>query len=412
MGGNSINQKSTKLLILEAAFSFYKDPRYSDFSMSELAAKVGISKPAIYRHFANKDAVILAMQDHFLNLLSEHLLKVQETAEETLPFAETIQFFADNPHYINYFIAHFSKDCHYEEKLRTELSSRGVKSDYLSHGFFYTNGKEKLFVDSFFSGVSFLFFIKIREKICQENNLELKEDFALKLSNFIMGGLRGCSKEGDLLFPSEISAERKKDLDELCVIDVEDFPEENRIFTALANVIRKYQMDGVTLERIAAELNMAKSSLYFYFDNKNELIRTLIFKEISLLLEICRENSVEAKNYSEHVYISMRTALEYFMIRPSVLPICGWLLQNTTDDLFKGEPGANNIWEKKMPRPLPNIDLGFPIMPEVISFWYGTLPVALIVLGEKKSLSREKMLSVLDRMFDFVQNGLKSECCK
>ena len=56
-------KKSTKQLILEAAFSFYRRPWDQEFSMSQLAAKVGISKTAIYRHFKNREAVLEAMKD-------------------------------------------------------------------------------------------------------------------------------------------------------------------------------------------------------------------------------------------------------------------------------------------------------------------------------------------------------------
>ena len=54
----SENLKPTKELILDAAFSFLEQPRYTSFSMNELAEKVGITKPAIYRHFKNKEVLL------------------------------------------------------------------------------------------------------------------------------------------------------------------------------------------------------------------------------------------------------------------------------------------------------------------------------------------------------------------
>lgn len=75
---NSFTGKTTKELILEAAFSFYEKPLYKDFSMSQLAAKVGITKPAIYRHFKNKDAVAAEMKNHFFDLLATNIVEIQK----------------------------------------------------------------------------------------------------------------------------------------------------------------------------------------------------------------------------------------------------------------------------------------------------------------------------------------------
>ena len=123
------------------------------------------------------------------------------------------------------------------------------------------------------------------------------------------------------------------------------------------------------------------------------------------MAEVCRENSVIAQNYSEYIYITMRSELEYLILRPAIIPISGWLMQNSTDDPFEGETKVNNIWEKQMERPLKDIDLGFPVMPETLTFWTGFIPVGLISIGEKHNFSTEMSFSALDYLFYFVQNG-------
>ncbi len=419
MAGNTAKKQSTKTLIINAAFSFYSRPCYRDFSLSELAAKVGISKPAIYRHFQNKDAVVAEMEKTFLDLLANHLKEVEEFEKTTfrksqdepnIPFAKTIQFFADNPQYVNYFILQLSKRTNYEAFLSSELEKRGLTNNF-SDPYFSQDLKTPCgFSKSFFSALSFLFFIKVREKVCKEKNLVPNEDFAIKLVSFIKHGLRGAAKENSLIYPQEISKARMEFLNDRCKINKNDLPMEDRIFSALAAVIKKYNMSGVTIERIADELNMAKSSLYFYFDNKNELVRKLITKELSFMEEFCRENAVEARNYSEHLYITMRSELEYLILRPSIIPISGWLMQNSTDNPFVEEEEVNNIWEKRMERPLKDIDLGFPLLPETISFWAGLIPVALITIGEKHNFSTEMFFSSLDYLFRFIQNGIQIDC--
>ncbi len=401
---------NTKQLILEAAFSFYKEPRIVNFTLNEVASRVNISKPAIYRHFANKDSLIKGMHDYFVSLLAKHLLAVQEyqrtrKTEINVPFATTIQFFADNPQYINYFINQFTKIDNYSSLLQSELKKYGVKDtdgnfdDFSTDERIYKNSK------SIYCGMSLLFFIKEREKTLTVNNKD-NLNFAFKLVNFLLGGLKKSPK-GHILSPTEISKERKAELAELCAINPMDFPKEDKIFTALATVINNYGVGGITLERIASQLNMAKSSLYFYFDNKNQMIRTLILKELSLLVEICRENSVEARNYSENIYITMLSELEYFLIRPSLLPICAWLIQDgSTSGLDPEENEINNIWEKKMENPLKFPDLDFDMQPSVITNWIGIIPVALIIAAKKKNIKKDILFRMMDTIFNLLQKGL------
>lgn len=405
----------TKDKIIEAAFSFYKNPSYVDFSLNQIAEKVGISKPAIYRHFKNKEDLLNAMKTRFFDLLSKRLIEVQiafENGKEAskIPFADTIKFFVKTPAYINYFINQFSYNKNFEEECKEQISLR-IK-----------NPNPKLFkafnddlnsqIHSVYGGSSLFFFIKTREYYFLSENIKANEinneDFSIKMINFLEKGLQGFFDDDDLLAPKEISEKRKKELNKICEINKEEFPEENKIFTALASVIRKYGFQNVTLECIADELSMAKSSLYFYFDNKNQMIFTLIEQELSLLSEITKENSIEAKNYSEFVYILLNSEMNYFLMRPSILPILGWLLQNSDNKVYKNKVEINYIWERKMYElsQIEKINLGFPLLPEHLTFWYGTLPVALMIYGRKHNLSKTDFYHALDKMFDFIQFGI------
>ena len=409
MSSISERPQSTKNLIIEAAFSFYSKPCYKDFSLNELAAKVGISKPAIYRHFENKDAILAEMEKTFLDLLTSHLHEAREDGRQgaNSPFARTIQFFADNPQYVNYFVGQSSARSGYEEFFAAELEKRGVGADD-SGAYFFQRERSGggIFSKSFFCETSLVFFIKVREKVCASMGIEPDGDFAVKLIAFIKGGLKGVARLGDVAFPCAIAPERAAFLRSCCTINQDDLPKEDKIFSALAAVIKKYTMSGVTVERIADELHMAKSSLYFYFDNKNELVRKLILREISFMSEVCRENAVDARNYSEYMYITMRSEMGYLLLRPSILPICGWLMQSSVGNPLDEETKINNVWEKRMERPLKSIDLGFPVMPEILTYWASLIPVAMISAGERRGVDAEELLSSLDTMFDFIQNGI------
>lgn len=411
----SVNGKSTKSLILEAAFSFYQKTMTKDFSMNELAQKVGLSKPAIYRHFKNKADVLEAMKTYFFDLIASKLtgyngrekdFSAEELGKQILK-AITV-FFVENPQFINYFIYQVTFDPDFLLVMQRALLERGVFKEV--DFFREADDDVYFFAHDYFFGISILFFIKLREQQINEGKTVKNADyFAERLYNFLIGGLRGKSESGDFFYPVKIQEGRIKELDSLCTVKPEYLPEENKIFTALAKVIRKYTVNGVTIERIAGELGMAKSSLYFYFENKNQMILSLVQKELSFLAILCRENSVEAKNLSEYIYISMMTEINFFLKRTSILTICGWLIQTSADDQARSrdeDPDSNPLWDKHLEKILGRIDLGFEISSSIIRFWIGILPVAISILKLQNGFTDEKIIKAVKYIFGFVEDGI------
>ena len=329
-------------------------------------------------------------------------------------FAKLIEFFDEHKEFINYFILQFSRNKDFGKHLVEAMKKRGI--DDLSVFFIEPNSSKASrisFARSFYIGLSILFFIKLREISAKENpqqKIAQSGEFGKKLVEFLLGGLKSCTEESDVLFPQKIDSERIKELDELCKIQEDTFPEENPIFCAIAKVSNGSGIGGVTLERIAETLGMAKSSLYFYFDNKLDMFKSLIEREFSLLEEFVRENSVEARNFSEFARIFLRSSMEFFMARPSIIPSLGWFLQGVAENPFN-ENGReiSNIWEKKIGTPLLRLDLGFAIKPQYITNWLGTIPAALSIYAQKCSISKQELLEMLDFIFDFMRFGLNQD---
>ena len=409
------NQKTTKELILDAAFSFLGRPNFATFSMNSLAEKVGISKPAIYRHFKNKEALLDAMEELVIENLAEHLKDVAsenfETRKKSL--ASLIEYFSENPMHINYLIAQMSSNPNYEDRLFSKLYDRDLS--------FVREGDENVYLKKFrsdmarfsehvFCGMSIFYFVTLRERCLSFGKIRGEsKDFADKVVEIILGGLSGTTEGESPFRPSPISDERKRQLLELCKIDSSAFPEENRIFTALASVIEKYKVTGVTVERIAAELQMAKSSLYEYFDNKNEMIKCLINKELQLLKTIIIENTAEAKNFSEYVCILIASEMEYFSHRESIIPICGWLLMDG-DGISEHEKYSREIsafpGNRRLPDRIDSPDLGFAYSPEYLIGWIKCLPVAFLCEAKGKSLSEGQRVEGIMRIIDCILNGV------
>ncbi len=409
-------KKSTKELILEAAFSFYIKPYIRDFSMSELAAKVGLSKPAIYRHFKNKAELLKEMQNRFFSLVAQVLKSAQEDLEKDAggeKYLESlIAFFAENIQYINYFICEVTVEHDFFDLMDRNLAQCGVMKKMED----IIDLKDEVYsrARSSFVGISIFFFIKVRKDAeARKENVSNVEQFASSVVEFLRKGLRGFSREGEAAWPSEISRERILELERLCSIKNLGLPEESKIFKAIASVIRKFSTGGVTVERIANELGMAKSTLYFYFENKNQMIFSLVKKEVSLLFTICQENMAEARNFSELVYINLMTEINFFLERSSMLSICGWLLQTSNENGVvrsdDEEFEQNSKWSKALKDVVPRLGFGFKIVPDILRFWIGSLPVAATVLKFYANFNDEQIVQTVKYLFGFVENGVWEE---
>ena len=67
--------------ILEAARSLFIEKQYADVTLKEIAASAGVTKGALYHHFATKEDLYLHMMHHFLGQVKENTLAVVDDTQ-------------------------------------------------------------------------------------------------------------------------------------------------------------------------------------------------------------------------------------------------------------------------------------------------------------------------------------------
>ncbi|MCF7792910.1 MAG: TetR/AcrR family transcriptional regulator [Candidatus Cloacimonetes bacterium] len=63
--------KKTKTVIVKTALKLFLQKGFYNVSMNMIADEIGISKPAIYHHFRNKDAMVEGVLDYFTERMAE-----------------------------------------------------------------------------------------------------------------------------------------------------------------------------------------------------------------------------------------------------------------------------------------------------------------------------------------------------
>lgn len=96
-----------------------------------------------------------------------------------------------------------------------------------------------------------------------------------------------------------------------------------------------------------------------------------------------------------------------------MLSICGWLLQTSNESEFVSsddeEFEQNSKWSKALKDLAPRLGFGFKIVPDILRFWIGSLPVAATVLKFYANFNDEQIVQTVKYLFGFVENGVWEE---
>lgn len=111
----SYHHGNLKQALIEAGIEIVNESGETGLSLRKAAARCGVSSAAPYAHFASKEDMIKAMQDHVTEKFMEYVKDAMAAYED--PYTEKgivcfgrsyIRFFLENP---NYFTFLFSQSC-------------------------------------------------------------------------------------------------------------------------------------------------------------------------------------------------------------------------------------------------------------------------------------------------------------
>nr|WP_318660603.1 TetR/AcrR family transcriptional regulator [uncultured Treponema sp.] len=402
-------KRDTKQEILKESFLLCGESKSSNFSLSEVADRVGISKTAIFRHFKNKDALIVEMRHVFLDKFAELFkgesfffsqipLKKCEFKEFSLIVDRVLSFYMTNPGYLDFFLSMDTMHAGIGKSLVSAMKDCGVSisDEFIAKG-------HQIFFKAYFCAESIVYFLTRRNFAKLEKNPVgiSDEEFKQKVINLLWNGI---GNESFIL-----SDKRKKELDELSKIELQD-ETESKFFKAFAEIFSEYGIEGVTVERISEKVNLAKSSLYSYFDNKDQFILEMFVQEVSTISNLIFEKTECVENIDELIYTVLRTEKNYLELKPFVLMIHSWVTQNKFDldktHVLGNAKFIENTREKIQKQ------IGEKYFDTVSSFfgWISSLSGALtIYLGTQKLQELSKKEDYADVIFNLVKGGVNTE---
>lgn len=251
-----------------------------------------------------------------------------------------------------------------------------------------------------------LYFQIVRNKIY--DTLKLQDTFTAiseyssKICSFLKKGL------GEDV--SEVTAFRLATLDSFCNKNMEGLKPVNKVFVSVCSIVKEKGFKGVTVESVAKGIGLAKSSIYSKFDNKAQMICSLIHEEFDEMFEILKKNITEARSNAERAYVIMETELLYFMKKPELFTVGQWLQLQHTEDVMHDEAVHEKIFSEILDRielyeNYP--DLGLPCEDRrIISSWFMMIPIFVYMHTEKQNMAPEIVHAMLKDIFMMMEKGV------
>lgn len=407
-------KRNTRQQILLEAFAVCEERKSVMFSLSEVASRVGISKAAIFRHFKNKESLVDGMEKMFwddfafyFNENASYFTCPESVSSSYKIFFSVmsgfISFLLDNRGYFDMFYNLIITGSLEREKILQNLEERNIF--YIKD--FYTYFAEQQFFKSYFCVTSIIYFVSRRRMVLESKILDLETVEKTESNHEFIERIVSLLWNGISPMKDSISEDRILELDSLCK-EPEIKTDESRFFKAFAEIFAEDGIKGITVEKISERVNLAKSSLYSYFSNKTEFIEKMIVEEICSLISFLKENVQHAKNLDELIYILLYSERKYLEIRPIVLMIHVWNINNNYVAVKKSNAGFSEMTKfiEMMENKEFTISEGFDLR-NCIGWICAECGFLKIFLGNSQMNEVVNKIDYAKKLFALIKNGIK-----
>ncbi len=321
--------KITKNIIADTAFRVWGETGFHNMSLTLLSDELGITKAGLYRHFKNKDSLIDYMsqiiKDSIFNQLSEFISMANQLENPIDLYIDSmVNYFTDFPYRLFFYTIILTKGMIFNDEKMFEL--RFKQTQIFDHYLKKTGNKidcissERLLFyisSAVIYYLSFSFFLKFglhKGKDITITETE-KNIFKNDLKNIIFFGFAN---------EKNIPSINYSDIETKSIILKKDIPERSKILNAIASLVAEDGMWNITIDKIAKKTKMAKSSLYLYFANKNEMIGNMIENEFKSLNDIFDSIINQYDNFYEKLYANICGTFSHFENDLEHLKILNW----------------------------------------------------------------------------------------
>ncbi len=328
------DSEKKRLEMIKYAFEVWGKSAFFNTSLKHVAQKFNITKQGLMRHFKTKDILFEALANYFFKLYFNMLDQIINLKTQNLDIERFIEFYVEK--HLNFFLNNISffffftspifkkfylkneNIFQYEQKQAEIFKELLLKHGLSLKNFDFVFFIQYIYITIFFFILKFLKIEKGEKKIILpifNFNEEQKNEIIKKIKKIILNGF-GNKNDFNIDFTK---------IEQEFTIKKEDIPQRDKIFNAITKVVAESSIWGASLEKIAKEVGMNKSTLFYYFKNKKEIFNSLLIEEILRIGNIFLSKVNKTRPFEEWLYASMVLDYSYFLNDVNTLHYFNWL---------------------------------------------------------------------------------------
>jgi AcrR family transcriptional regulator len=321
----------TRTKIIEMAFRVWGRNFYQKTSLSQLASKLGVSKPALYRHFNNKKDLTDSMTEYYFDDLAasikgdlEKALHTENTDEGIFIIIQSITgYFAKNVYALIFSLINIYDRNLDGHSISEQIKNRGADLKTLHLVIDKKYNSNPVILQLILASLTFYmsYFHKKNDSLKKNPSEEKIQNVITEIYKIIEYGL------GFTFDTCELDFESLEKQVEGTMQETEAEP----LFKAVAEAVAEAGPWDASMDMVARRMGLSKSSLYGHFKNRKDMLRRLFISEFKRIIEFARMGISLSANSAEQLYLGIYSIALYLRSRPEVLIAIGWIRTRKLD---------------------------------------------------------------------------------
>jgi AcrR family transcriptional regulator len=333
--------------IIKAAFKVWGREFYQTTSHSQLSGELGVSKPALYRHFRDKeallDAMYVAFYDEFAAFIKggyEKVSKMKNKNERCFYMNQLIaEYYIRNKEAFVFSLIQVLKNRSLQVTA-DEFRARGVDIEKLiDHNDSTVDDPGS--PPPVFQLMSVTTYFWIAAFHCFGNNLEEQLSELQPSEEQIQKALVSVNNRVSLglgLQAKKVNSLDYAALEHQASQGVYEETEDNKLLRAVAGAVAVAGPWNASMEMVARRSGLSKSGLYAHFKNKKDMIAQLFITEFTWIIDYARMNISGNETPEEQLYLVIISIADYLRSRPEILIALDWVKTRRLELGFKEPP--------------------------------------------------------------------------
>jgi AcrR family transcriptional regulator len=329
--------------IIETALLVWGRELYKTTSLSRLAQALGVTKPALYRHFASKKALLDGIYGYYCDHYAQYMKTACDRAVEDrdrnqgilLIVRNIAEYYARHKHIFIFFLFEVYGNTIRDGDILEQFASRGMDvTKYWS----FPNGKEEYPNRARLIVSATLFLVTLFHTGRAGNPADPAEAEIQKFLSGVEGIIfHGLGFDRNLVGALDFE---KLERTGNCALP----PEGEGLLKAVADAVAQAGPWNASMGMVARQSGLSKSTLYAHFKNKADMLCRMFITELDRIVRHAEAGRSLSAKPEEQFYLAIVSIANYLRSRPEILVAMDWMRTRRLDLDFSEFSGVRRLF--------------------------------------------------------------------